>query len=243
MTRLLRAGLQRAIDLFFPRDCVHCGEIVSEDSQWKYLCNPCAERLDWVRGPLCERCGHPYPGIENGQSCEHCEALDAVFSTGRCCVLHRDVGVSLIRALKYQRARHLADDLAGMVATNPELVAHLRSTVLVPVPLHPQRERTRGYNQSLVFAQALAGALPGVTLAPMLCRARSTPSQTQLPRAQRMKNVRGAFILAEGAVVRADLTYTVVDDVFTTGSTMNECCRALRKAGARSLKVMAFAHG
>lgn len=235
--------LRRSLDVVFPRDCGHCGEIVPEGGSWDYLCEDCGDRLDWIRGPVCETCGHPYPGIGSNQPCEHCEALDPVFSSGRCCVLHREVGASLVRGLKYHRGLYFATDMAAMVADSAEIVEHVRGAILVPVPLHPKRERERGFNQSAVFAHALAKVLPVEGVESLLERGRSTVTQTRLPRAERLKNVRGAFSLSSVAAVRADLTYVVVDDVFTTGSTMNECCRILRKAGAKSLKVLAFAHG
>ncbi len=200
MIEPLRQGFRRTLDVVFPCDCEHCGEIVPEAARWKFLCENCADRIDWIRGPVCEICGHPYPGIGAGQACEHCEALEPVFTSGRC-------------------------------------------AVLVPVPLHRTRERERGFNQSVVLARALAKTLPVAGIENLLLRRRRTGTQTRLPRADRMKNVRGAFALSPEAVVRADLTYVVVDDVFTTGSTMNECCRVLRNAGAKSLKVLAFAHG
>lgn len=243
MIEPLRSGFRRVLELIFPSDCEHCGEAVEDDSPWKFLCQGCAARIDWISGPVCETCGHPFPGIEVGQACEHCAALDPAFSSGRCCVLHREVGASLVRGLKYRRGRYLLGDIARMAASCPDLVEHMRGVVLVPVPLHRDRERQRGFNQSLALANAMAKTLPAAGVERLLQRRNNTVTQTRLPREERMKNVRGAFVLRRGMTLRADLTYVVVDDVFTTGSTMNECARTLRTAGAESLKVMAFAHG
>lgn len=243
MIESLRSGLGRVLDLIFPSDCEHCGEAVEDDSQWKFLCQGCASRIDWISGPVCETCGHPFPGIGVGQACEHCEALDPAFSSGRCGVLHREVGASLVRGLKYRRGRYLLGDIARMAASRPDLVEHVRGAVLVPVPLHRDRERERGFNQSLAMANAMAKTLPVAGVEELLQRRNNTVTQTRLPRAERMKNVRSAFVLRPQATLSADLTYVIVDDVFTTGSTMNECARILRAAGAESLKVMAFAHG
>lgn len=233
----------RALDLVFPRSCEHCGGVVEDDGDWAFLCGDCASRLDWVYPPFCETCGHPYPGIEDSRRCEHCEALDPVFSSGRCCVLHREIGATLVRGLKYGRAEYLLDDLGRLAARLPHLVPHVSGGVLVPVPLHASRERERGFNQSERLAQAWARTLPVRGAENLLRRARWTGSQTRLTREERRKNMRGAFALRPRAVVRPDLTYLVVDDVFTTGSTINECCRVLRRAGATSLRVLTLAHG
>jgi ComF family protein len=130
-----------------------------------------------------------------------------------------------------------------MAADLPEVVEHVRGAVLVPVPLHPARERWRGFNQSALLAKAFARELSVAGCAGLLERARNTATQTRLTREERLRNMRNAFALKAGAELRADLTYIVVDDVFTTGSTLNECCRVLRRSGAKTLKVLTFAHG
>lgn len=233
----------RVLDLIFPRACQHCGGMVEEDAPWQYLCRECAGRLDWVFPPFCDTCGHPFAGIDAGRRCAHCDALNPVFSSGRCCVLHREVGATLVRALKYGRAEYLLRDLGRLVQQLPHLHPYVADAVLVPVPLHPTRERERGFNQSARLAQVWAQVLPVKGWDPLLRRPRWTGSQTRLARTQRRKNIRGAFALRSGAIVTPDLTYLLVDDVFTTGSTINECCRVLRQAGATDLRVLTLAHG
>ncbi len=238
-----RALKECVLDLVFPRSCEHCGGLVEDDSVWSYLCGECVRRLDWIHPPWCGICGHPFPGIGWGQRCDRCEELDAVFEAGRCCFLHREVGATLVRALKYQGARYLRRDLQCTVARVPDLVDFVRGAILVPVPLHPARERERGFNQSAELARAWSEVLPVAGAENVLERIAWTHSQTRLSRAERQQNIRGAFALRGQAGIRADLTYIVVDDVFTTGSTLNECCRILRRAGVKSLRVLTLAHG
>ena len=239
----MKLWTERVLDLVFPRACEHCGGVVEDDSEWKYLCRDCASHLDWIQPPFCESCGHPFAGIEASQRCDHCEALDPVFSSGRCCLLHRAVGATLVRGLKYGRAEYLLRDMQQLVTRLPHLAAHTAGAVLVPVPLHPARQRERGFNQSARLSEVWARTLPVAGWQNLLRRRRWTGSQTRLTREQRRKNMRGAFELRPGAAVTPDLTYVVVDDVFTTGSTINECCRVLRRAGARDLRVLTLAHG
>jgi competence protein ComFC len=234
---------RRVCDLVFPRSCEHCGGLVEDGSSWSFLCDDCVRRLDWIHPPFCDTCGHPYPGIEVSRRCEHCEELSPLFSAGRCCILHRAVGGTLVRGLKYGRAEYLLTDLREVVRRLEHVHAHVEGAVLVPVPLHPVRERERGFNQSARLAEAWSGVLPVIGWEELLRRTGWTGTQTRLAREERRHNVRGAFAPRPGAEVRPDLTYVVVDDVFTTGSTINECCRVLREAGARSLKVLTLAHG
>lgn len=231
------------LDLIFPRNCLGCGNLCGGRSDWDYLCASCIRQADWIRAPYCHTCGHPFPGIGSGQSCSHCQAIDPFFSGGRCFFLHRGIGAKWIKAFKYQDGRFLAGDLRRMITEVDGIDEFVRGAVLVPVPLHPVRLRERGYNQSEWICRRWARILPMAGVECLLDRPRWTGSQTRLAREERARNVRNAFCLAEGANVRADLTYVIVDDVFTTGSTLNECCRELYRAGARRMKVLALAHG
>lgn len=241
----MKRGLivERLLDLVFPRSCEHCGGLVEDGAPWSYLCPECVRRLDWIHPPCCSTCGHPFPAIGRGQRCSHCEELEPEFEAGRCCLLHREVGATLVRTLKYHGARYLRGDLQTIVRELPDLGNWLKAAVLVPVPLHAARERERGFNQSAFLAEAWSEVLPVRGWEGLLEKVEWTGSQTALSREERHRNVRGSFAMRADRRLRADLTYIVVDDVFTTGSTINECCRVLRRAGAQSLRVLTLAHG
>ena len=118
------------------------------------------------------------------------------------------------------------------------------SSDLVPVPLHPRKERERGYIQAHLLAEALATAAGGSTsVAALLQRKSDTRSQTAFDRESRLANLKNAFALAPGASLTLGQHYILVDDVFTTGSTLNRCAHALRRAGALNLDVVTFGHG
>jgi len=112
----------------------------------------------------------------------------------------------------------------------------------VPVPLHARKARERGFNQSLLLAQALA-RVGGGRVEEVLRRDVDTRSQTEFDRKTRQANLKNAFALVPGARLTPDQKYVLVDDVFTTGSTLNSCARILRRAGALNLDVVTFAHG
>jgi ComF family protein len=111
------------------------------------------------------------------------------------------------------------------------------------VPLHPTKERERGFNQSLAIAKSLNDATMAKDLQELLVRKMYTQTQTRLSRAARHQNVKNAFALASDAVVISNQTYILIDDVFTTGSTLNSCAAVLLEAGATQIKVATLGHG
>jgi ComF family protein len=126
----------------------------------------------------------------------------------------------------------------------PGFADYLRGAVLVPVPLHPHKERARSYNQCRLLAECCAQAVDGqVEVRELLTRVIDTESQTRHDRETRRENLKNAFALAKGATINPALRYVLVDDVFTTGSTLNSCASVLRHAGALILDVVTFGHG
>ena len=158
--------------------------------------------------------------------------------------LYRGAALALVQELKYHRGLFVLEDIATMVRGFPYFASFLAGAVLVPVPLHPRKERERGYNQSVLLAETFALAAGGATsVAALLKRVEDGQSQTTFDRKSRRERLKNAFALAEGADINPSLRYILVDDVFTTGSTLNSCARVLRRAGALSLDVVTFGHG
>jgi len=151
---------------------------------------------------------------------------------------------ALVIELKYHRGLHVLADMAEIFRRSPRLLENVRDAVLVPVPLHPRKARERGYNQSMLIATELANVAGGETrVEPLLRRVIDTETQTAFDRRTRIANLKNAFALAPGASIIPALHYILVDDVFTTGSTLNSCARALRRAGALNLDVATLGHG
>jgi ComF family protein len=139
--------------------------------------------------------------------------------------------------LKYHHGLHLLADCAALFRGAPHLLEHVRGARLVPVPLHPRKRRERGYNQSALLA---AGE---TTVESLLVRRIDTATQTAFDRERRRANLQNAFALAPGAPLRSAARYVLVDDVFTTGSTVNACALALRAGGGERVDVATLAHG
>jgi len=231
-------------DVVFPPICAHCRGLVQEGA-YRHLCPGCARQLDFVRPPHCRTCGHPFYGAgEGGRSCPHCAALVPAFRTGCTAVLYRGPARALVLELKYHGGRHVLRDMEAIFRRSPSVLARARGAVLVPVPLHPRKERERGYNQSALLASALARAAGGgARVAALLRRVTDTPTQTSFDRRARRHNLKNAFALDRRAGLNPALHYLLVDDVFTTGSTLNSCARVLRQAGCLKLDVATFGHG
>jgi ComF family protein len=229
-------------DVVFPPSCVGCRGVV-ERSGFNHVCVKCAGQLDFVAAPHCSTCGSPFYGVVDGErSCPHCAGLNPAFGSGCTAVLFKGPARALVIELKYHRGRHVVADMAEIFRRSPEILAVVTGAVLVPVPLHPRKARERGFNQSALLAASLA-RLGGGRVEEVLRREVDTPTQTAFDRKTRQANLKNAFALAPGVTLTPGQQYVLVDDVFTTGSTLNSCARVLRRAGALKLDVVTFAHG
>lgn len=231
-------------DVLFPPVCVHCGRLV-EDSRYEHLCIYCAARIELVAPPHCDTCGFPYAGELAGErTCPHCEALVPEFGAGKTAAVYRGPMASLVQRLKYHRGEYLEGDIARIAASAPGFAGFLRGAMLVPVPLHPRKERERGFNQTRLIAGAFArvGA-DGTAVVAALQRVVDTKTQTRLNRDERQANLENAFALAPGHPLTPGARIVLVDDIFTTGATLNACAAVLQRAGFENLDVATLAHG
>ena len=219
------AGL---LDLVYPPHCVACGRMGA------WLCAACLEAYPAFRPPWCARCGRPLPRAGVCRACRgRSSSLRAARSVGPHVAPLRDA----VHALKYEGVRALATPLAALMAATCSL-APLPVAAVVPVPLHPRRVRQRGYNQAALLARELARLLVLPLHEEWLERARNTPSQVGLTRAERWANVDGAFRVAAAASdagALAGQSVLLVDDVFTSGATLRAAAGALRSAGAEAV--------
>ena len=244
------AQLARGLgDAVFPPICVHCRELIETNGQeaggFRHLCPRCVTQLEFGHAPQCTTCGHPFYGVVEGERmCPHCEGLDPAFREGRTAVLFKGPVRALVIELKYHRGLHVLTDMAEILRRAPDVLEFVRGAVLVPVPLHPRKERERGFNQSRQLARAFARAAGGGTrVVEPLRRTVDTRTQTRLDRRARQENLKNAFALAPRRRINPTDRLVLVDDVFTTGATLNACAAVLRRAGCVNLDVATFGHG
>ena len=236
----LRVGYDLALALAAPRSCIACGAMIAP-REAGLVCGTCWSRLPHLPKPWCARCGHPLqPGAV---PCPVCALLHPSCTRARsvCWVPHAHSS-PLLAALKYQGWWSLADGLADrMIRAGGDLPEGLSRNIYVPVPLAASRRRERGYNQSEHLALALARRTGGAVFDDVLVRFRATESQTQLTPAQRLVNVQDAFVVPAQRRARIrGRPLVLVDDVFTTGATLNACAVALRDGGASDIRYWTF---
>jgi competence protein ComFC len=237
----------RLLDLLYPPSCALCTTGLSNGES---LCGACAVDLPRLIEPFCESCGEMFPGIIEGPfSCPNCSGLRFAFEFARPAMQRDDRTLDLIHRLKYGREIHLASSLAGLAREafkDPRLAPALDGEwPLIPVPLHRRRLQYRHFNQAAEISRTLA-ALTGLPVLHGLHRTRKTETQTLLSRKQRMANLRGAFETTHHArrwIESSQDGAVLVDDVLTTGSTVHECARTLRKAGFRRIFVVTVMRG
>ena len=239
----LRPSLDALLALFYPERCQLCGTAHARH-QDGLVCHACRESIVPLTQPACGRCGLPYSGdIQHQFACPNCRDRQPAFSRARSAVHAKGSAREAIHLYKYHRALWLEPFFREVWV--PAAMADLAEAQwdgVVPVPLHPVREREREFNQAERLGQMLADAM-GIQLRSDLVRRQSvTPSQTSLPRIERAENVRNAF--EPGVTQRLDGTrWVVVDDVLTTGATTDAVASVLRRLGAADVVVWTFARG
>ncbi|RJO62965.1 MAG: ComF family protein [Dehalococcoidia bacterium] len=221
--RLDRLG-KAVTDSFFPQFCIGCG------LEGEVVCPACLAKLPRLSPPFCSRCGLPQTG---GQSCRDCAGLDLAIDGIRSPLTFQKLTREAVHQLKYRNMRVMAAPLAAVLhdylTENP-----IDTDVFIPVPLHPQRLRERGYNQSLLLAHQL-GKLCGIPVrSDILKRHVHTPPQARTASSvERHRNMREAFKSLDGKV--KDKRVLLIDDVSTSGATLDACASALKRAGALSV--------
>jgi len=231
------------LDTIYPRYCVHCQVLLVHDSAYRYICQSCYPKLSWI-DHFCQRCGCAV-GPEGGlvTSCASCLELKPRFVLGRSLWRYQGAASDWIRQLKYHNGRYLLPDTMSFIQQKKDLLHFLNHTTLIPVPLHSKRLRQRGYNQSEWLAQSIQKITHQTTVYRCLKRVRYTRSQVQCSKEERLINIKNAFEFQGNTPLNAEMVYTLIDDVFTTGATLQACAAVLYKVGARRIQVLTLAHG
>ena len=235
------------VDWLYPPRCRACaGRIHGWDGE--YFCSSCRQRIQLVSHPLCNLCGRPFPDAGgDDHTCGVCLQRPPRFAAARAWACYpRDELTEhplrrVVQRYKYGHKVSLGKPLGRLMARGCQpFLNEINADIIVPVPLHPKRLRWRGFNQSVLLAREVS-RFYGVPMDPfLLTRERETEPQTQLPEEDRRRNMRGAFALNPEKSID-ERSVLLIDDVYTSGATVNECSRTLKRGGAEEVYVLTLA--
>lgn len=238
--QLITSAFKKVAGLIYPKVCLHCNDIGYDGLD---LCERCYQGLPWVQY-ACERCALPLP-TSNAPACGACSNRDLHFDYAQTPFRFEGFIRDAVYQFKFNQKLNQGKLLAKLLTEYIENSNSDIPEIIIPVPLHKNRMRQRGYNQALEIARIVSKEL-GKDLGKELdyetvYRNRDTSVQMDLPAKQRHKNVKGAFSVKENSIVLKNKHVCIIDDVMTTGNTVNELAKCLKKAGAERVGVWCIA--
>ncbi len=235
--------VERAIGLVYPRNCLFCSTALVEQERG-VICAACLSTVRRIEPPFCQQCASPFAGaVTESFVCGYCQNLRFAFARAVCGCRAEGIVRESIHRFKYNREMYLGPHLAEwLIEAARQWIDWQTVDVIVPVPLYPRKKREREFNQSEYLSTSLGKHFDRPVLAGQLHRVKDTITQTALDAEQRDRNLRKAFAVRRAGVFTGK-RLVLVDDVFTTGATLNSCAKVLRRAGAYSVIALAVARG
>jgi competence protein ComFC len=229
------------IHLLYPTKCVVCSEWLL--SLERGVCAQCLAHITPLREPVCKKCSRELPRYGNQTHiCSSCQSSRYLFRRCFAVVRYDDITKKIFHAVKFQKRKSYLTIFSSHVEEKLAVVKNeLRAyDIVIPVPLDRHREQEREFNQSAVLAKKISNYLTIPLNSSVLKRIKRSIPQSRLARKERLENLKGAFII-KGMKKISGKSILLVDDVFTTGSTVNECAKVLKEAGARQVSVITLA--
>lgn len=235
--RGLRNWLMRAVsvcvDALYPRRCPVCGRIPAPGDA--ICCPSCFLKLSFVASPVCQKCGKEIISPD-AEYCQDCIRRPRTFEYGIALLNYNEAAARSIAAIKYKNKREYLDFYGGLAAERcKKQLLGMKADGLIPVPIHPSRRRKRGFNQAELLAERMGQELGMPVFSEWLVRVKKTDPQKELGPSDRLKNLSGAFLADPEKRPSGVERVILVDDIYTTGSTMEACTRALHAAGIKKV--------
>lgn len=216
-----------------------CNDFIDSNQPYA-LCPACVQKLHWIVGTTCAKCGK---SIEKEGFCTDCELMPRYFDKGISCVQYGRMEKELIHRFKYRDGSYMGKKFAMLMAERLEIES-FSVDLIVSVPMFYEKEKVRGYNQASILARELSRYIGTHYGKAVLFRMRNTVPMSELSAEERAVNVKNAFTVSQKWYkMIQDKTILLVDDVFTTGNTVNECSRVLKECGAKKVYFLTFASG
>lgn len=235
---------RKILEVFFPSNiyCICCGNIIDNTRPYS-LCDSCVRNLHWATAKTCKKCGKMLGENYRREFCNDCYETEHYFERGFTCAEYGMYEKLIVRDYKYHGKPYFGDKLAEIMFDRLEM-EELPLDLIVPVPMHKKKERKRGYNQAALLAKGIGRRMDVPFDGKLLMRDRRTKPMNKMNPQERRDNVKDAFTLSpEKVKIVRDKTILLVDDIFTTGSTLDECSRLLLEGGACKIYMACFAAG
>lgn len=237
----LKSWTNAALGFIYPDVCQLCRAQRSVKGEG-YVCAGCRADVRFIEAPFCDRCGLPFDGDITGTFvCANCDEMELHFTSARSAVTARGPVLEAIHRYKYYGQLWFEEFLTDLLVSGArDWFVASRWDALLPVPLHPVKQRERGFNQAERLARRLGAGVNVPVNTRLLKRVLPTPSQTRLSRTERADNMRRAFALRTDDKLNGQ-RFVLIDDVFTTGATTSACAKLLFQAGAKEVVVWTVA--
>ncbi len=229
------------IDIIYPRYCLICSNSINESS-FEGACKGCLEKINVNTSPFCSKCGISIKSTTRAKdSCNECRNKNYYFDRAMSVCDYKGIVKKCIQLFKYKRKLNIGLNLSKLMIKFLKEHFNLDDIDLITaVPLHKSKLRERGFNQAEILAEQIRLNLNLPAAFDNLKRIKKTLSQYQLPLVSRQSNISGAFACADEAFFR-NKSILIIDDIFTTGATLNECSRVLKNAGAKKVYTLTIA--
>ena len=236
----MRTFFSSLVDLLYPPTCLYCGEVL--EKEMPPFCWHCLSQISFITSPCCPYCGYPYTeSDEIDHPCGDCLINPPSFTLARSLGRYEGILMEVIHRFKYGRKRSIGVALGKMMALSSYPSFNIdKYDLVMPVPLHVKRLKSRTFNQALILAREIARHFSLSLDCLTLRRRLNTESQVGLSSKQREQNVKGAFVVTNAANIKGR-RILLVDDVYTTGSTVMECARVLKRWGAQEVAILTVA--
>lgn len=233
------------LQLFFPDgvECVVCDQLLF--NQHEFLCDECLQKFDFIKGKSCNGCGKSLPKVFDGDYCSECAGREQLFTSGLSCVSYDEFSAAAIWKFKYHHKRYMGR-MMGALMSDLLMATYIEDVdVIIPVPIYESKEKTKGYNHSQIIAEEIGRRCHKTVIKDFLVRKRPTKPLKDLTREERIAELVDAFDLNKAYKCLSPLgrKILIVDDIYTTGTTIKECCRILQMFGYKNIIMMTFATG
>lgn len=238
--RIIDKLIEIAVDLLFPRRCPICGDIVVPRGY--LICPKCRKELEFVEEPLCKKCGKEIESMEM-EYCYDCLKSKHTYNSGWALLNYTDLMKKSVSHFKYHNKREYADwYVEELLRKYKRNMLRVDPDAIIPIPLHHKKRKKRGFNQAEILAKGLSLGTGIPMRADILFRNRNTIAQKNLNNKERLRNLEQAFVIKKESARELE-TVILVDDIYTTGSTIEACTRVLKKAGIKEVYFISLCIG